>query len=495
MATIASQLLWTKDSSGSAAGGAEVIAYDAANKLVLVLGADGVEALDAATGAPRFALPSSALGTLGTGNSVAVYGDVMAVAYDNATAGGNGTVAMYRIAAGGTGAELIRQVEVGAVPDMITFTPDGTRLLVAIEGEPNDNYGVDASGDPVGGVSVIDVATGNNTFLGFEGFDTEALRAAGVRIEGVEGVTAATDLEPEYIAVSADGSQAYITLQENNAIAVLDLDTLEYQGVYALGTKDHSVEGNGLDTSDRDGGVNIGTAPVRGMYMPDGIATFETGGRTYLVTANEGDASEWGDYNDVGRLANANLDLATFGGAEGVAALKNNAELGRLNISLVDGDTDGDGDIDVIHTLGARSFSIWEVTETGLTQTFDSGDMMERMLLANRPDLLDDGRSDDKGPEPESITLGTIDGQLYAFVALERSDAVMSFAITSPSSAEYAGIIQTQDAPEVIHFVPAEDAPEGVDGPLLLSPAEGNGPPPPAPPSSPPSSTGWRTGR
>ncbi|MBP0492034.1 choice-of-anchor I family protein [Roseomonas indoligenes] len=474
MATIASQLLWTNDSSGTAAGGAEVIAYDAATQLVLVLGASGVEALDAATGTPRFALPSSVLGALGTGNSVAVSGDVMAVAYDNATDGGNGTVAMYRIAAGGTGATLIRTVEVGAVPDMVTFTPDGTRLLVAIEGEPNDNYGVDASGDPVGGVAVIDVATGTSSFLGFGGFDTEALRAAGVRITGVEGVTAATDLEPEYIAVSPDGSKAYVTLQENNAIAVLDLDTMEYQGVYALGTKDHSLAGNGLDTSDRDNGINIHTAPLHGMYMPDGIATFEQGGRTYLVTANEGDASEWGDYNDVVRLKNANLDLNTFGGQAAVDALKADAELGRLNISAVDGDTDGDGDIDVLHTLGARSFSIWEVTDTGLTLTFDSGDMIERMLLANAPALLDDGRSDDKGPEPESITLGTVDGQLYAFVALERSDAVMSFAITSPTSAEYAGIIGVEDAPEAIHFVSAEDAPAGT-GPLLLSPSEGNG--------------------
>ncbi|WP_458093932.1 choice-of-anchor I family protein [Roseomonas sp. WA12] len=475
MPDINADLLWSRDSSDSAAGSAEVIAYDAVRGLVLVLGPNGVEALSAADGALRFSLPSSALGALGTGNSVAVFGDVMAVAYDNATDGGNGTVAMYRIAADGSAATLIRQVEVGAVPDMVTFTPDGSRLLVAIEGEPNDNYGVNASGDPVGGVAVIDVATGGSTFLGFGGFDTEALRAAGVRITGVDGVTAATDLEPEYIAVSADGTKAYITLQENNAIATLDLETLSYTGIFGLGTKDHSVEGNGLDTSDRDGGVNIGTAPVHGMYMPDGIATFESGGRTYLVTANEGDASEWGSYNDVGRLKNANLDAASFGGAEGIAALKNDAELGRLNISLVDGDTDGDGDIDVIHTLGARSFSIWEVGENGLTQTFDSGDMIESMLAQVRPDLLDDGRSDDKGPEPESITLGTIDGQLYAFVALERSDAVMSFAITSPTSAEYAGVIETSDAPEAIHFVSAEDAPASVGGPMLIAPAEGSG--------------------
>ena len=268
---IQSDLLWTRDSSASTAGSAEVVAYDAARALVLVLGPEGVEALDARTGALRFDLPKADLGSLGTGNSVAVFGNVMAVAFDGAEPGSNGTVAFYSIAEDGSAASLIRQVEVGAVPDMVTFTPDGARLLVAIEGEPNDNYGVDASGDPLGGVAVIDVATGDMTFLGFEGFDTDALIAAGVRIKGVEGVTAATDLEPEYIAVSEDGTRAYVTLQENNAIAVLDLTTMQYTGIHALGTKDHSVEGNGLDTSDRDGGANYGFREGR-----DPSALFDT---------------------------------------------------------------------------------------------------------------------------------------------------------------------------------------------------------------------------
>jgi 2',3'-cyclic-nucleotide 2'-phosphodiesterase (5'-nucleotidase family) len=475
MSEINAKLLWEVGGSGSVAGGSEVSAFDAQRGLVLVLGPTGVEALNAADGTLRFGLPAADLGSLGTGNSVAVHGDVMAVAYDGSEPGSNGTVALYRIAADGSSASLLRTVEVGAVPDMVTFTPDGSRVLVAIEGEPNLNYGIQASGDPVGGVAVIDTATGASTFLGFGGFDTEALRDAGVRITGAAGVTAATDLEPEYIALSADGNTAYITLQENNAIAVLDLGTLTYSGIYALGTKDHSVEGNGLDTSDRDGGVNIGTAPAQGLYMPDGIATFAYEGKTYLVTANEGDASEWGSYNDVARLKDVNLDASSFGGDANVAALKADAELGRLNVSVADGDTDGDGDIDVIHTLGARSFSIWEMTADGLTQTFDSGDMIEQMLRANAPALLDDGRSDDKGPEPESVTLGTVDGQLYAFVALERSDSVMAFAIESPASATYAGVIETSDAPEVIHFVSAEDAPGGVEGPMLISPAEGSG--------------------
>jgi len=266
--------------------------------------------------------------------------------------------------------------------------------------------------------------------------------------DGVAGVTAATALEPGYIALSADGRTAYVTLQGNNAIAVMD-----------------------LDTSDRDGGTDIAPAPVRGLYMPDGIATFGSGGRTCLVTANEGDASERGGHGDVARLKNA--DLAALGGADAVTALKADAALGRLNIPAVDGDTNGD--IDVIHSFGARSFPIREVTETGLVQTFDSGDMIERMLLANAPSLLDDGRSDDKGPEPESVTMGTIDGRLHALLALERSASVMAFAIDSPTSATDAGIVATDDAPEVIRFVPAGDVPGGAAavriGSLLGSPA------------------------
>jgi len=473
MPSLEGELLWTADNGSGPAGGAEVVAYDAVRGLVLVLGAEGVEALDATDGSARFALPGSAVGRFGTGNSVAVHGDVMAVAYDGATPGSNGSVVFYQINAEGTEASLLRVVEVGVVPDMLTFTPDGSRLLVAIEGEPNDSYGVDPSGDPAGGVAVIDVASGESTTVGFEGFDAEALRAAGVRIAA--GTTPATDLEPEYIAISADGSTAYVTLQENNAVAELDLGSLSYTNIYALGTKDHSVEGNGLDTNDKDETSHITTAPVQGLYMPDGIATFSLDGKTYLVTANEGDNREWGDYSDVARVKDLTLDAEAFGGAEAVAALQEDDGIGRLEVSSVDGDTDGDGDFDVLYSFGGRSFSIWEVTETGLKQTYDSGDLIERTLAEQFPALLNDGRSDSKGPEPESVTLGTIDSQLYAFVALERADSVMAFAITAPDKAEFSGLIESGDAPEVIHFVSAEDAPEGINAPMLISPGEDSG--------------------
>ena len=403
--TITGTPLFDVDHAASGvANGAEVSAYDAARKLVYILGPDGVDAVDVATGAIRFSLPLSATGIADSqgGTSVAVHGDLLAVSYEGAEDGLAGTVAFYRLDGAGTGATLAGTVGVGATPDMIKFTPDGARLLVAIEGEPFTTYADDAAtgalGDAPGGISIIDTATLTETFAGFGAFDADTLRAAGVRIKA--GATAAQDLEPEYIALSADGTKAYVTLQENNAIAVLDVASGSFEKVFALGTKDHSLAGNGMDTSDRDGGVNIRTVPVKGLYMPDGLASFEMNGKTYLVTANEGDAREYDAYADVARLSTVRLDEAAFGGAAAVAELKKPENMGRLNVSTVDGDIDGDGDIDVIHTLGGRSMSIWEVGEDGLTQTWDSGDMMERILAADFPALLDDGRSDDKGPEP-----------------------------------------------------------------------------------------------
>ncbi|MFC0406669.1 choice-of-anchor I family protein [Roseomonas elaeocarpi] len=475
MAGLTASSLWSFNNSsaaGAVAGGAEVVEYDATRQIVLSLGPNGVDVLQASDGALRFSLPKSDLGTLGSGNSVAVSGNIVAVTYDGPEPATNGTVAFYELDAAGTSATLLRTVTVGAVPDNVVFTADGTQVLVAIEGEPAPDY----TADPVGGVAVIDVATGVASFAGFGSFDTAALVASGVRITGPEGTTAATDIEPEYIALSADGTKAYVTLQENNAIGVLDLTAKggpAFTAVLPLGTKDFSLEGNGFDASDRDGGVNIANWPVSGLYMPDGIATFQQDGVTYLVTANEGDTREWGDYVDSARLSTLTLDPTIFPDA---AALQADDALGRLNVSTVDGDTDGDGDIDVITTFGARSISIWEVTDTGLVQTYDSGDLIERTLAADYPELLDDSRSDNKGPEPEGITLGTVNGQLYAFAGLERSNAIMAFRIDGPADVSYAGTIANEGdvAPEVFTFVPAEESTSGSAELLIGNETSGN---------------------
>ncbi len=445
----------------SVSSGAEVVAYDQLHDRTLVLGNDGVDILDAddgswlggLTGTALTLTPGDALdpGEIGGGNSVAVSGNLVAVAFSGAAPGSNGWVGLYTLDAAG-GVTSTRAIESGVVPDMVTFTPEGCHLLVAVEGEPTADY----TTDPAGGVQVIDTATGQSTFADFGAFDTATLRAAGVRVTGPAGTPAATDLEPEYIAVSADGKKAYVTLQENNAIGVLDLAAKGgpvFTDVFALGAKDFSRKDAWLDASDRDDTPgSIKPWPVNGLYMPDGIATFDRNGKTYLVTANEGDAREYGDYTDVARISTLKLDSKAFPDA---ASLQQNANLGRLEALTTEGDVDGDGDYDALYTLGGRSFSIWEVQKNGLKLTFDSGDLIERTLLQAAPSLLDDSRSDNKGPEPEHVTVAALDGEVYAFVGLERSNAVMAFHVDGPRKASFAGLIATPGdvGPEIFTVV------------------------------------------
>lgn len=457
----------------SESNGAEVVVYDPLRETALVLGGDGVDILGADDGAWMGGLAGDELanvsatdaldeGELGGANSATVHGNHVAVTYNNATAGLNGWVALYTLDADGDVA-AVKVIESGAVPDMATFTLDGARLLVAIEGEPTANY----ASDPVGGVQVIDTATGASAFVGFDGFDTDALRAAGVRITGPAGTLATTDLEPEYIAISADGNTAYVTLQENNAVAVLDLDAAGgpvFTNVFALGAKDWSHPANTLDASDRDGPGrdplpgNFQNWPIYSLYMPDAIATFDKNGKTYLVTANEGDGREWGTYADEARVKDLDLDPTAFPDAE---FLQDDDNLGRLTVLSTEGDVDGDGDYDALYALGGRSFSIWEVQKDGLKLTFDSADLIERTIFDLAPQLYFDDRSDNKGPEPEHVTVAELWGEVYAFVGLERSNAIMAFEVTGPQKAEFAGLIYTDGDVGPETFTVVEGAEEG----------------------------------
>ncbi|HWH97075.1 MAG TPA: hypothetical protein VNS80_01800, partial [Pseudolysinimonas sp.] len=129
------------------------------------------------------------------------------------------------------GGNPLHSAVVGANPDMVTFDESGERVLVANEGEPDSYVPKD---DAEGTVSVVDVARLLHkktaatavTTIGFTDFNVGASRhdelPAGTRIFG-PGATVAEDLEPEYITV--DGNRAYVTLQENNSIAELDLVT------------------------------------------------------------------------------------------------------------------------------------------------------------------------------------------------------------------------------------------------------------------------------
>ena len=493
-------------------GGAEITSYDPGTRQAFVVnaGAGTVDVLDLSdpTHPVKVAevdvdgdLFSETGIVAGNANSVAVRRGVVAVAVQNATKTGNGWVAFYDAA--DLGAGLKGWVEVGALPDMVTFTDDGMYALTANEGEPNDLYTV----DPKGSISIINLAGGvagaTVATAGFEAWDGEedALRAQGIRIFG-PGASASMDLEPEYITTA--GNTAWVTLQENNALAVIDIANATVRAVLPLGYKDHSLERNALDASDRDdpapgnnGIINIANWPVFGMYQPDAIASYQHRGRTYLVTANEGDARvyppgdivggpEEGDIiNEESRIKDLDLDPAAFPDAD---ALQSDLGAGRLNVTNTLGDTDGDGDVDELYAFGARSFSIWDGATGALV--FESGDAIEQKMAELLPEYFNstndgndsfDNRSDNKGPEPEGVTLGRIEGRTYAFIGLERIGGVIVYDITDPRAPVYMDYLNNRDfnpdadceafecgdlGPEGITFVAKEDSPNGQ--PLLI---------------------------
>lgn len=412
--------------------------------------------------------PAGLSGTTATVNSVAVGNGILAVAvgYTDTTSEARlpGRVFLYDADT----LALLNLVDVGSNPDNLVFTPDGQKILVANEGEPN-SYGQANSVDPEGSVSIIDLSGGvtfatsiNATFTSFNA-QAEALKAAGVRLFG-PGATVAQDIEPEYIAISPDGTTAYVTLQENNALAILDIATATVTDIVALGFKNHNLAGQGLDASDRDNAINIANWPVFGMYMPDAIAAFQVNGTTYLATANEGDARDYRGFSEEVRVGNAayTLDPTVFPNA---AALEQNAQLGRLTVTNALGDTDNDGLFEEIYAFGARSFSVW-TTDGSLV--WDSGDAIEKAIAALDPNwaeptleqrgtvegLGDDTRSDNKGPEPEHIAFGTIGEDLFAFVGLERANGIMLFELDTAAATPaftFAGVLHTEGdiGPEV----------------------------------------------
>jgi len=463
--------------------GAEISAFDPGSDRLFVVAGSTVEIYSLSNTATL-----TLVGTLSTGftaspgtqaipNSVAVRNGIVAVAYaiQNTTTNAQqtGQVSFYS-AVDGT---FLNSVAVGALPDMLTFTPDGTKVLVANEAEPN-SYGQADSVDPEGSISIIDISGGvanatvdNATFTNFNS-QIDALRAAGVRITG-PGATVAQDLEPEYIAISADGLTAQITLQENNAIAILDIASGTITDIVPLGTKNFNLPGNGIDASDRDSGINIQNWPVFGLYQPDAIASFTANGQTYYITANEGDSRDYTGFSEEVRVGAASyvLDPTTFPNA---ATLKQNANLGRLTVSNASGDTDGDGDFDQIQAFGARSFSIWDANGN---QVFDSGDQFEQITASRVPTLFNsdgtvasfDSRSDNRGPEPEGVTVGVINNRTYAFIGLERTGDVIVYEVTNPNNPTFVQYINIPEdlAVEGLTFISAADSPTG--RPLLVT--------------------------
>jgi DNA-binding beta-propeller fold protein YncE len=449
------------------AGAAEITTFDPVSKRLFAVNNGTVNKIDVIDLAnPSAVSVGSSISMLPYGgfvNSVDAYNGKLAAAIESTNKQSNGKVVVFNTS---TLAE-IKSVEVGALPDMVTFTKDGQYILTANEGEPNDAYTV----DPEGSVSIIRVSDYTVRTVNFSALESQlaTLATKGFRIYG-PGKNFTKDIEPEYITISDDSKTAWITLQENNAIAELDIVSASFRKIMPLGFKNHGTAGNEIDPSDRDTKIQFTTpySNVFGMYQPDAIAQLSVNGTPYLLTANEGDAREYAGFNEMRRVGSSLyvLDAAKFTNA---ASLKTDAQLGRLNSTITLGDTDGDGDFDGIYSLGARSFSIWNAL-TG-EQVYDSKNELDRK--AAEIQVYDDARSDDKGTEPEAVTIGRVGNKLIAIIGLERADAFAIYDVTNPISPLFVKMYKTGDAPEGILFIPASKSP--IQQSLIVVSSENDG--------------------
>lgn len=427
---LSAQRVWQYDHAATGVAGqkAEIVAFDAATDTLWVAGVKGVDVLSRSTGTLLQHIDVTGFGAI---NSVAIHGGLAAFAIENTSARTSpGSVVFFDTA---TRTQSGAALTVGALPDMLTFTPDGRRVLVANEGTPTAGQAV----DPVGSVSIVDVASRSvstlNVDASISGHDTLRAFPAG-------GATAtrpafpAQDAEPEYIAVDPSGTRAYVGLQEANGLAVLNLQTNSFEKIVNLGLKDFSLPGNAMDPHDQDGRRELRSAAVRGLYQPDGIAAYASGGKTFLVMANEGDSREDGLDERRGSAGNAAVELVPEG-----------SDLSRLTLSNVES-VRGD-----LVTFGGRSFSIRDAEGQLI---YDSGNLLDAEAIARG--LYDDGRSDNKGVEPEGVALLVIGGRTYAFIGLERTTtaATAVFDVSDPTQVSFIDFIVGQ----------GDLAPEGLTG-------------------------------
>lgn len=468
---------------------AEIVAHDPGQQVLMFTNAESnaLQILDIADPRDPALIQTIDMSIYGGGiNSVAIHGDLVATAVEAEDKTLPGSIVIFN-----TSGEFLTQISAGALPDMVTFSPNGKYILTANEGEPNDDYTI----DPEGSVTIVDITNGLNEAetiqLDFKKYNElyAVLSAQGIRIFG-PNATVAQDLEPEYITVTPDNQYAFVGLQENNAMAKIDLNKMEVVDIFPLGVKDHRVEGRGLDASDRTDEINIVNWPVFGMYLPDAIKSYEAkDGKTYIVTANEGDSRDYDGYSEEVRVKDLVLESSNYPNA---AELQEDEAIGRMKTTTASGDSNNNGRTDFIYTYGTRSFSIWD-TECKLI--WDSGDQIEKALAELVPDHFnstnDDNdsfknRSDDKGPEPEAIEIMETGDHIYALVGLERQGGVMIFDITTPSESSYISYFNNRNfdvdaedpaagdlGVEDIRFIPADKSPNGT--PLIVTANEVSG--------------------
>ncbi|XP_071091434.1 mesenchyme-specific cell surface glycoprotein-like [Haliotis cracherodii] len=448
----------------------EQLAYDSDNKILYTVGDTVVHAIDVSN--PSHMIIVAYLEYPGMEfTDVEFCGGHIFTAMDNRTDRTNGKMIVFsgynpvtkRI-------REVLQVPVGAVPDMVKPTKDCSKIIVAVEGEAYE-YPPNQITDPPGLVVIVNFPSGvgSNMFvstLNFERFNDRvpALEASGVRhVYRENNNPFSNDVEPEYIAINADDTTAYIMLQENNAVATVDLLTQTISEVYGLGYKNWSYLP--LDPSDRDGGAHMSAYTIYGMYQPDSFVHFQFKGGNYLVMANEGDAKvydygsyQWSEEERGSRIPPQDLyhiDFTTQG------QLSDNSKLGRLKYGVSPSEKDSRGFLKALFTYGGRGWSIRRAEDMSLI--YDSGNDIAIRTLQQQYDLFNcevddehdqpynsfDMRSDNKGVETEDVTVGEVDGYTLFFVANERPGTIFTYSVKDDLSHPkfqhiYTGIPETR---------------------------------------------------
>ncbi len=428
---------------------------------------------------------------IGAANSVSAKKGLVAVAIENSNKQKDGIIALYR----SDDLSLINTYPAGALPDMVILTEDGNHILAANEGEPSKDYSV----DPEGSVTLIDISSGTNNSkalvkqINFHDFNQGNPRYSelkSVRLPRPHGATVSQDLEPEYIALTDDG-KAVIALQENNALAVIDIASAKIETINGLGLKNWAGKETGgygyqLDLTNKDSKFSLASYPqLAGYYMPDTIAGFSIYGQQYVITANEGDGREYiyettqskcegkghkwdsddssnsagytttsGDcisYTDETRgkkLKVAEQHPLMNSAVYGENTIANGKAIGRIKVVVDNAEAYKVAADQTIKTFGARSFSIWTLNGE---QVFDSGDQLSKLantaqhFNASNDTNESDDRSDDKGVEPEAVEVARINGNTLAFIGLERQGGIAVYNVSDPKAPVFLDYVNNRD--------------------------------------------------
>lgn len=460
--------------------GTEIIAWDRNSKRLFSINVslNRLEVYDMADITKPFQMKLVDLSSyISSPTSIAAFNGIIAVVGIGSSPQSSGKVIFFD-----NDGNFENQFSVGPGPDMVGFAPGGNILLIANEGSPTGDY----SSDPGGSVSIINVSVGINNLtqasvqtVSFTPLDSQAINPLVLHYGNNNQQLVSQDLEPEYVTANSNATKAYVSLQENNAVMIIDIQSATIDTVIGLGYLDRSIAGNGLDASDVNPAIDIKTYDrLFALFQPDAITAFEFNGATYIASANEGSPIDKSSFTDVSRLNSTPIDPGKF---TNVGNLINDNSLGRLEINSMLGDNNGDGLKDSLFTFGTRSFSIWD---ENFQLVWDSGDDFEQITALAYPlnfnsDNNDNNsfksRSDNRGPEPEAITIGEVDGVKYAFIALERMGGFMVYDISDPTNPQFelyelnrnfSKAANTSGAgdlgPESIVFVPAFQSPTGI---------------------------------